>query len=624
MSRQLAEEADQVDGPEHHQDERDDDRRRVLARAVALDQQIGVVGDDHRRHGVDGGNLGRRQRPGRPLAGANDEAAGNAGGRHILQLDLDRLAGVADLDVLGEISDGVQRRLGDRRRELHDEGPALRRLGRRRERTGIGRGRRGLRLDGAERPHHLAAPRGERAAGVVLGDEPVARQADPRLIGLGHVDGNRLPLVERHGVTAGVDQRQRRPGVASGERARQGVGREEVRGRDMRGEVAANRGGERQVVDADEPPLEDVRLGQRRRQRALAAVEEQPVAGPEDTEELAEDPGPLGVNLQRALPIGEPGHPDVAVLETVHRPAVAKHGAGAAEVKRIPRRQRITQVVADVKDEEERQQRARHGDHRMAATRMRDVCELVDDACRVTGGSVGLGRIGHVSGVAAQPSTGSANYLKPLVRLALQGGFRYVRRVVRVRSRVLVALALVALPMAAAGCGHKSKTPEEAFQRFATAVQAGDGAALFEALDQQTRWDLMTIQKYHREAVRHRAQQLSRRARARPGEGAVRARGHAPPRRRSSSAATRRPALADAGAAGARDSAHRARPRRRQATAVVDGGGRVPLLRGESGGWGFAGLAKRAEDDKNRAYNDLEAVRASAADYERAAARAAK
>ena len=48
MSGQLAEETDEIDGPEHHQDERDDDRRRVLARAVALDQQIGVVGDDHR------------------------------------------------------------------------------------------------------------------------------------------------------------------------------------------------------------------------------------------------------------------------------------------------------------------------------------------------------------------------------------------------------------------------------------------------------------------------------------------------------------------------------------------------------------------------------------------------
>ena len=121
---------------------------------------------------------------------------------------------------------------------------------------------------------------------------------------------------------------------------------------------------------------------------------------PQQSEELAEDPRPLGVDLQRALPIGEPGHAHVPVLEAAHRLAVAKDGAGAAEVERVPRRQRVAQVVADVKDEEERQQRARHGDHRMAATRMWDVRELVHDACRVAGGSVGLGRIGHVSGVA--------------------------------------------------------------------------------------------------------------------------------------------------------------------------------------------------------------------------------
>ena len=55
-----------------------------------------------------------------------------------------------------------------------------------------------------------------------------------------------------------------------------------------------------------------------------------------------------------------------------------------------------------------------------------------------------------------------------------------------------------------------------------------------------------------------------------------------------------------------------------QATAVLDNGQRVPLGRDGGGGWGFAGLDKRAEDDKNRAYHDLEVVRASAADYERA------
>ena len=199
-----------------------------------------------------------------------------------------------------------------------------------------------------------------------------------------------------------------------------------------------------------------------------------------------------------------------------------------------------------------------------------------------------------------------------------------MRGVVRVRSRVLVALALMALPMAAAGCQHKSKTPEEAFQRFATAVQAGDGAALFDALDQQTRWDLMTIQKYHREAydivlsnypegpVRDREKgRFEHAATAPSAKGALPQRHRAPaccPRwcrwRRGFRVSKRvRPRASHGGA------------RRRRASAAA---------RGENGGWGFSGLAKRAEDDKNRAYNDLQVVRASAADYERAAARAAK
>ncbi len=281
--------------------------------------------------------------------------------------------------------------------ELHHERPALHRLGGGRQRPGLGRGRRGLGLDRAQRAHHLAAARGERRARVVLGGEPAARQANPHLVALGDVDGDRLALVERHQVAAGVDDRDRRPGTPPGERAPESVEREEVRGRDVGGEVAADRGGEGEIVDADEPPLEGVRLGQRGRQRALAAVQEQPVAGPEEAEELAEDPRPLGVDLQRALPVGEPAQTHVAILEAAHRSAVAEDGAGAAEIERLPRGERIAQVVADVEDEEERQQGSRDGDHRVATARMRNVRELVDDACRVAGGSVGWGRIAHVS-----------------------------------------------------------------------------------------------------------------------------------------------------------------------------------------------------------------------------------
>jgi hypothetical protein len=82
--------------------------------------------------------------------------------------------------------------------------------------------------------------------------------------------------------------------------------------------------------------------------------------------------------------------------------------------------------------------------------------------------------------------------------LALVRSFRYLRRVRGMRRLVLlVTLATVA---AGAGCHHPAKTPDEAYRRFRAAVTAGDGAALFDALDQPTRWAWMTIQKVHREA----------------------------------------------------------------------------------------------------------------------------
>jgi hypothetical protein len=187
--------------------------------------------------------------------------------------------------------------------------------------------------------------------------------------------------------------------------------------------------------------------------------------------------------------------------------------------------------------------------------------------------------------------------------------------------------ALLALPLAVgltvAGCRHKSKTPEEAFQRFAAAVNAGDGAALFDALDQQARWDLMTIQKYHREAYDIVLSNYP--------EGPVRDREkgrfeHAAtaPSARELFRTDEAPALLPTYLAMAQGIPRiELGPADGQATAVLDNGQRVPLGR-TGGGWGFAALDKTAEEDKNRAYHDLEAVRSSAADYERAAARAAK
>jgi hypothetical protein len=189
--------------------------------------------------------------------------------------------------------------------------------------------------------------------------------------------------------------------------------------------------------------------------------------------------------------------------------------------------------------------------------------------------------------------------------------------------RALLAL-LVAVSALAGGCRSKAKTPAEAYKRLTAAVNAGDGGALFDALDQETRWNWMSIQKFHREAYDIVLSNYP--------EGEIRER----ETRRFEHAATASsprdlfvqdtapgllPMLIPLVLAGAPIEAG---PGEDMASAVLASGARVPFRRSKDGSWGFAGLDKRAEDDKNRAYHDLEVVRASAADYERAAARAGK
>src|SRR5205085_9814007 len=74
----------------------------------------------------------------------------------------------------------------------------------------------------------------------------------------------------------------------------------------------------------------------------------------------------------------------------------------------------------------------------------------------------------------------------------------YVRSVPLTRRTL--GIAVVALFAATAGCRHKNKSPAEAYGRFSEAVTAGDGGALWDALDQESRWAYMTVQKWHREA----------------------------------------------------------------------------------------------------------------------------
>jgi hypothetical protein len=190
--------------------------------------------------------------------------------------------------------------------------------------------------------------------------------------------------------------------------------------------------------------------------------------------------------------------------------------------------------------------------------------------------------------------------------------------------RRLVLLVTLAAVAAVAGCHHPAKTPDEAYRRFQAAVTAGDGAALFDALDQQTRWAWMTIQKAHREAydivLSNYPEGPERERETHRFEGGATATS-ARELFRADMAPSVLPMLAPLAAA---DAQVEAPTPDGHAAAVLASGARVPLARGEDGSWGFSGLGKDAEDRKSRAVHDLDVVRASAADYERAATRAGK
>jgi hypothetical protein len=192
------------------------------------------------------------------------------------------------------------------------------------------------------------------------------------------------------------------------------------------------------------------------------------------------------------------------------------------------------------------------------------------------------------------------------------------------RPRVLLCLGIVALAAWMGGCRHKAKTPAEAYQRLTAAVKAGDVGALFDALDQETRWNWMSIQKFHREAYDIVLSNYP--------EGEIRERETRRFERAATAPSARDLFISDAGPAlleklkalplaGAPIEAGASAD---AAAAVLSSGVRIELKRSPRGDWGYAGLSKRADEDKNRAWHDLEMVRASAADFERAAARAGK
>jgi len=187
-----------------------------------------------------------------------------------------------------------------------------------------------------------------------------------------------------------------------------------------------------------------------------------------------------------------------------------------------------------------------------------------------------------------------------------------------------VVPALLLLAALAVGACNKARTPEEAYRRLSQAVRAGDAGALFDALDQKSRWAWMTVQKSHREATDiilsnypdgvERTRELKRFERG-ATLGSARA---------LFAEAVGQGALASLGAAVGDGARFEVAADGASATAVLPSGAHFPLRRGDNGSWGYAGFADDAEQRQTRALADVAQVRINAADYERAAARAGR
>jgi hypothetical protein len=174
-----------------------------------------------------------------------------------------------------------------------------------------------------------------------------------------------------------------------------------------------------------------------------------------------------------------------------------------------------------------------------------------------------------------------------------------------------------------AGCERGAKTPDEAYQRLAQAVQAHDGGQLYDALDLPTRWSWMSVQRAQRESYDIVLSNYP------PGPERERSlhRFEAGARSESASDLFARQVEArvwsDLAAAVAAVGPAPHMVAAGTEVAVIAGGRTLAFRKGQDGhwGWGYSGLAAAAEDVKRRATADLELVRTSAADYERAAAR---
>jgi hypothetical protein len=194
------------------------------------------------------------------------------------------------------------------------------------------------------------------------------------------------------------------------------------------------------------------------------------------------------------------------------------------------------------------------------------------------------------------------------------------------KSFFLGFAALAAFAVASCGPG-RARTPAEAHARLAGAVATHDKTLLWNAVDQDTQWSWMAIQRAWREcyditqsAVPEGVERTRLLARFEPGATAENAKALfatmlSPEdwnlaERLVGAAAAGQPQMDASGESARIDTPNGALVYRK--------------AHNRYWGWGFSGLADRAEQLKRTASADLDRMRTDAADYERAATRGAR
>lgn len=188
------------------------------------------------------------------------------------------------------------------------------------------------------------------------------------------------------------------------------------------------------------------------------------------------------------------------------------------------------------------------------------------------------------------------------------------------RTRAAVTLLFGALAVVAGnGCSRGPSTPEAAYQKLVDAVRANDAARLFDALDAETRWAWMSVQRAHREAydvVLSNFPEPERDQVLRRYEDGAKAESAADlfaKRHGAAAIAALRPRLPDGVNFTVQGD--------QASTPGKDG---APLWFHRLKGWGYRGLYDEAKTLEKRAVADLEGARTSATDFERAAARSGR